>query len=57
MRDEIFDEFLKNLEKKNLPPKLINELKNLWLSNHLRSKDDILNVIKETVEIDNNQEN
>ncbi len=49
MKQDIFEEFLKRLEKANVSPKLINEIKRLWGENQLESKEAILNAIKETV--------
>jgi hypothetical protein len=54
---EIFDGFLKKLEAARLPAKLITELRRLWESNEIESKDNILNILKVAIEDVPNQDN
>lgn len=49
MKEEIFDEFIKRLENKRVPPALIEELKSLLKNNQLQTKESILDAIAETV--------
>jgi|YelNatPaOPRAMG01_1025707.scaffolds.fasta_scaffold73431_4 uncharacterized protein YydD (DUF2326 family) len=47
LQKDIFNEFIKKLEATQLPTKLIDDLRKLWINGKLDSKEEILVILKE----------
>jgi hypothetical protein len=50
LQEDIFEEFIKKLEAAKLPSKFIEELRKLWVSNELNSKEEVIRVSREAGE-------
>jgi hypothetical protein len=52
LQDDIFNEFIEKLKAAQLPTKLIESLKKLWISGKLIYKDEIFTILKEACKND-----